>query len=74
MFWDAGKSSNYNGKYDPKQLAMGIKVEYEHTTDKKMAEKIAKDHIAEIPDYYTRLDAMEEQAKAEGKFRKIPNK
>lgn len=68
IFWNAGFSSRYDGEYDPEQLAMGIEVEYEHTTNKEMSEKIAKDHLAEIPDYYTRLKAMEEQAKAEGSF------
>jgi DNA polymerase III epsilon subunit-like protein len=47
---------------DPKQLEMGIKVEYEHTKDKDIAERIALDHLAEIPDYYTRLKKMEDEA------------
>lgn len=54
--------------FDKKQLAMGIKVEREHTDDDDIAEAIAKDHLAEIPDYYTRLAKMEEQAKDEGVF------
>ena len=54
--------------FDKKQLAMGIKVEHEHTDDDDIAEAIAKDHLAEIPDYYTRLRSMEAQAKDEGKF------
>jgi hypothetical protein len=45
-----------------RQLEMGIEVEYEHTSSKRMAERIALDHIVEIPDYYDRLKAMEEQA------------
>jgi len=49
-------------RVDPKQLEMGIKVEMEHTTDKKIAEKIALDHLREIPDYYTRLLKMEREA------------
>lgn len=40
------------------QLKKGIKVENEHTTDKKLAEKIAKDHLVENPDYYTILDKV----------------
>lgn len=60
-FWDAGLSSNFNGEYDPEQLKMGIEVEMEHTTSRKIAEKIAKDHLAEIPDYYTRLAKMEQE-------------
>jgi DNA polymerase III sliding clamp (beta) subunit (PCNA family) len=37
------------------QLKKGIKVEMEHTTNKKLAEKIAKDHLVENPNYYTIL-------------------
>lgn len=47
---------------DPAQLRMGIKVEHEHTDDPAEAEKIARDHLAEIPDYYTRLMKMEKEA------------
>lgn len=46
-----------------KQVEMGIKVEKEHTPDPKIAEEIAMDHLDEFPDYYTRLDKMEKQAK-----------
>lgn len=52
-------------KIDPKELAMGIKVEMEHTTNPMIAERIAKDHIVEISDYYTRLKKMEEDAGVE---------
>lgn len=41
------------------QLAKGIKVEQEHTTDLAAAKEIALDHLNEIPDYYTKLDQME---------------
>jgi len=47
---------------DKEQLRMGIKVEYEHTTSKQIATRIALDHLTEIPDYYTRLKKMEEDA------------
>ena len=47
---------------DSKQLAMGIKVEYEHTPNKETSERIALDHLAELKDYYTRLDKMESEA------------
>lgn len=45
------------------QIAKGIKVEYEHTNDKKLAKEISMDHLAEFPDYYDRLDKMENKAK-----------
>jgi hypothetical protein len=37
----------------------------EHTRDIDVATEIALDHLAEIPDYYTRLEEMEDEAKAE---------
>ena len=40
---------------DPKQLEIGIEVEYEHTTNKTVAKKIALDHLAEKEDYYSLL-------------------
>ena len=40
---------------DPAELADGIKVEMEHTDDKDVAEKISRDHLKEVPDYYTKL-------------------
>jgi predicted 3-demethylubiquinone-9 3-methyltransferase (glyoxalase superfamily) len=56
--------------FDLDQLIMGIKVEQEHTTDKYTALEITMDHLEEIPDYYTRLEEMEEKAEAEWKAKK----
>lgn len=57
-----GKHNNTpDSKFDQKQLAMGIKIEMEHTKDKELAKSIAKDHLTEIPDYYSRLKKMEKQ-------------
>ena len=47
-----------NKEYN-KQLAMGIKVEMEHTSDPKKAEKIARDHLKTCSSYYTNLKKME---------------
>lgn len=49
---------------DPKELKMGIEVEYEHLNKKSkyataLAKRIAIDHLAEMPDYYTKLAVME---------------
>ena len=49
---------------DQSELAMGRKVEMEHTTDVRMAERISLDHLAEAPKdaplkYYTALKLME---------------
>jgi len=57
-----GKSKDFKGTYNPKELKMGMKVELEHTGSTLISEKIAKDHLAEIPDYYTRLLKMEKAA------------
>lgn len=43
------------GDFDPVQLEKGIKIEMEHTNDRKTAEIIAKQHLSERPDYYQRL-------------------
>jgi len=39
----------------PQELRMGIRVELEHTDDLDKAKKIALDHLAENPYYYTAL-------------------
>jgi len=44
---------------DAEQLTMGIKVEMEHTDKPEEAKKIALDHLAEDPKYYTKLKKME---------------
>ena len=44
---------------DQHELAMGIRVEHEHTGDEKIAEQITLDHLAEVPDYYTKLKRVE---------------
>ena len=45
------------------QLRIGIPIEHEHTKDKDLATDIALQHLDEIPDYYTRLKKMEDDAK-----------
>lgn len=43
-----------------RQLRKGIKVEMEeHTVDPRIAQEIALDHLAELPDYYDRLETIE---------------
>ena len=61
-FINYGRSRGFDGEYDPEQLRMGIEVEFEHTNIPILSEKIARDHLAEIPDYYTRLAKMEKEA------------
>lgn len=47
------------------QLKKGIGVEKEHTHSSAEAREIALDHLAEFPDYYSRLLKMERRAKRE---------
>lgn len=52
-----------DSEFNAEELAMGIKIEMEHTDNEATAKGIAKDHLKEIPDYYTRLKKMEAEAK-----------
>lgn len=62
-------------KFDVEQFRMGMDVELEHGTedpntnvtndDPLMTGKIALAHLNELPDYYTRLDKMEEEGEKE---------
>jgi hypothetical protein len=61
--------------FDLEQFRMGMDVELEHglhdlltnvtDDDPLVTGKIALAHLNEFPDYYTRLDRMEEEAKRE---------
>ena len=51
--------SNSPEGVDSVQLTQGIEIEMEHTTDPEEAKKIALDHLAEDPRYYTKLKKME---------------
>jgi hypothetical protein len=44
-----------------KQLEMGTKVEFEHTTSKSEARITALQHLDELPDYYSKLKKIEAQ-------------
>lgn len=48
---------------DPDEIDIGIEIESEHTTNDMIAKRIAMDHLVEIPDYYSRLVDMEDEAK-----------
>jgi hypothetical protein len=61
------------GKFDVEQFTMGLDVELEHgltdlktnvtQDDELITGKIALAHLNEFPDYYTRLQKMEKEAK-----------
>jgi len=64
-------AKKHNPKYDEnyykklqQELKKGITVEKEHTSDPKLAQKIAMDHLVENPKYYTDLKKFE---KGQGK-------
>jgi hypothetical protein len=59
----ADKAHKKPSDFDPKQIAMGMKVEKEHTPDPKKQKEIAMDHLTEFPKYYTALDKMEKGLK-----------
>ena len=40
-----------------RELAIGTRIEMEHTRSKRVARRIAREHLAERPDYYTRMRA-----------------
>lgn len=44
--------------YDPEELDKGIEEEYEHTTDRRIAKRIAKDHLDMDPLYYRKLKIL----------------
>ena len=66
MFLRGGKSQGLDpNSVDPEQLEMGISVEAEHSADPATQKKIALDHLAEVPDYYTKLQQVEGQQNPE---------
>lgn len=56
------------------EFTMGVNIEFEHgkrfpetnvtNDDKKLTGKIAWAHLKEFPDYYTRLEKLENEAEA----------
>lgn len=62
---DIAKKHNVSLEEITKEYEMGLKVEKEHTTDEKIAQEIAKDHLVEDPQYYTKLQKakLEEASK-----------
>lgn len=47
-----------------KELKLGIPIEMEHTTSKRKAAHIAKQHLCEFPNYYSKgLIPMEKRLK-----------
>jgi len=52
-----------------RELAIGTKIEMEHTKSKKVAARLAKDHLKEYPRYYTKgILLMEKKLKLLKKY------
>lgn len=41
-------------KFSSRELKLGIPVEFEHTRSRKIATRIAKQHLVEFPNYYSK--------------------
>lgn len=50
-----------DSKFDKKELELGIKIEREHSNSDLVARLVALDHLSELPDYYSRLEKMENE-------------
>ena len=57
MYFKSDKQGKIMENIDSSELQMGIDVEKEHTQDEELARKIAMDHLAEDPNYYSKLNA-----------------
>jgi hypothetical protein len=40
--------------FSKKELSIGVPIEMEHTNNPKVAERIAKQHLCEFPNYYSK--------------------
>ena len=53
------------------QLEKGIEAEMEHTHDRSLSNEIARDHLAEFPDYYDKNAKQKAQRYADKINKKI---
>lgn len=60
-FFSKGASAGSKKEVDPKEFNKGMEIETEHTDNPYIAQKIVRDHLAEIDNYYTRLEKMENE-------------
>lgn len=58
--------------FDQAQLAIGTRVEMEHTIDVRLAREIAMDHLSEDPDYYQKLSSIHLDGAQFGEFDWFP--
>jgi len=58
------RSTGYSeSNFDERKIHEGAKIEFEHTCDKELAERISSDHLSEFSQYYTELEKMETKLK-----------
>jgi hypothetical protein len=59
LFCDYAKIGKHyhtpDDEFDPEELSAGTAIEKEHTNNIRIAHNIAKDHLSEVSDYYTKL-------------------
>lgn len=48
------KGNKLMKKINQRELKIGTKIELEHTKSKRVAKKIATDHLLEFPKYYSK--------------------
>jgi len=53
--------------FNKRELARGTAIELEHTDSRKVAERIAMDHLTEDENYYKKLEKMEANPRPKGK-------
>lgn len=41
-------------KFSKKELKLGVPIEMEHTKSKRVAKRIAEQHLCEFPNYYSK--------------------
>lgn len=68
-FFSKGRSAGDTRGINVYELNKGLAVEMEHTDNPFIAEKIVRDHLSEIDNYYTLLEKMEHESGSEGKYR-----
>jgi hypothetical protein len=58
-----------DSEFNKDSIKKGMKVEREHTKNKKLQKEIAKDHLKEDPKYYGKLAKMEKKADQTNKIK-----
>jgi hypothetical protein len=65
--WNGLSKGKNTNDFNKRQLSIGTKVEMEHTNSKRIAQRIAMDHLTEYPDYYKELTKMERKLEKRNK-------